>query len=267
MPASYQGTPFRTEGAPILDLVPPRRLSSQREDAKRDLLNQLNQADLVDHPDEPEWLARMHAYELAFRMQSEAPEAVDLSLETAETKRLYGLDHPVTEPFGRRLLIARRLVERGVRFVQVYSGGGKFDENWDAHYGLEKNHRLHAAETDRPIAGLLIDLKRRGLLDETLVLWGGEFGRMPVSQSKIGRDHNPHGFTRWMAGGGVKGGVSVGQTDDFGYKAVEDPVHVNDWHATILHLLGLDHRLLTYLHSGRETRLTDVGGRVIRPIL
>lgn len=267
MPASYQGTPFRTEGAPILDLAPPRRLSSQREDAKRDLLGRLNQADLVDHPDEPEWLARMHAYELAFRMQSEAPEAVDLSLETAETKRLYGLDHPVTEPFGRRLLIARRLVERGVRFVQVYSGGGKFDENWDAHYGLEKNHRLHAAETDRPIAGLLIDLKRRGLLDETLVLWGGEFGRMPVSQSKIGRDHNPHGFTRWMAGGGVKGGVSVGQTDDFGYRAVEDPVHVNDWHATILHLLGLDHRLLTYLHAGRETRLTDVGGRLIEHVL
>jgi hypothetical protein len=267
MPASFAGTPFRTEGDPILDLSPPAGFGRDRQRAKLDLLNALNRDHLDDHPGEADLLARIQTYELAFRMQAEAPRVVDLAGETKETKRLYGLDDPVTEPFGRRLLIARRLVERGVRFVQVYSGGGNFDENWDAHYGLAKNHRLHCAETDRPIAGLILDLKRRGLLEETLVLWGGEFGRMPVSQSKIGRDHNPHGFTCWMAGGGVKSGVAVGQTDDFGYKAVEEKVHVNDWHATILHLLGLDHKALTFLHAGRQKRLTDVGGRVITAVL
>ncbi len=268
MPASFQGTPLRTEGPPILDLTPPPEIAPAQEQAKRDLLAALNHAHLDAHSGEDALEARIQSYELAFRMQAEAPEAVDLSGETAETRRLYGLDDPVTAPFGRRLLIARRLVERGVRFVQVYSGGGGgFTDNWDAHEDLETNHRLHAAETDRPIAGLITDLKRRGLLDETLVLWGGEFGRMPVSQAKIGRDHNPHGFTGWMAGGGVKGGVSVGRTDDFGYRAVEDPAHVRDWHATILHLLGLDHTRLTIPHNGRQERLTDVGGRVIAPLL
>jgi Protein of unknown function (DUF1501) len=267
MSAAFQGTPFRTEGAPILDLAPPPGFDLARQRANLDLLDTLNRGHLADHPGETELQARIQSYELAFRMQAEAPRAVDLAGESAATKRLYGFDDPVTEPFGRRLLIARRLVERGVRFVQVYNGGGNFDENWDAHYGLEKNHRLHCAETDLPIAGLITDLKARGLLDETLVLWGGEFGRMPVSQSKIGRDHNPHGFTCWMAGGGVKGGVSYGETDEFGYKAVEDRCHVNDWHATILHLLGLDHTQLTFLHDGRQKRLTDVGGRVLTAIL
>lgn len=266
MPAAFQGTPFRIEGDPILDLSPP----PERRDRQRgwlDLLKDLNQAHLADHPGESDLLGRIQAYELAYRMQAEAPQAVDLSRETAATKRLYGLDNPVTEPFGRRLLIARRLVERGVRFVQVYNGGGTFDENWDAHYDLEKNHRLHCSETDGPIAGLITDLKQRGLLDETLLLWGGEFGRMPVSQSKVGRDHNPHGFTCWMAGGGVKGGIAVGETDEFGYRAVTDRCHINDWHATILHLLGLDHTLLTFLHAGRQKRLSDVAGRVIKPLL
>jgi Protein of unknown function (DUF1501) len=267
MPATFQGTPFRTDGDPILDLAPPPGFAPERQRANLDLLDKLNRDHRADHTGEAELQARIESYELAFRMQAEAPRAVDLAGESAATKRLYGLDNPVTEPFGRRLLIARRLVERGVRFVQVYNGGGNFDENWDAHYGLEKNHRLHCAETDAPIAGLIVDLKTRGLLDETLVLWGGEFGRMPVSQSKIGRDHNPHGFSCWMAGGGVKGGVSYGQTDEFGYKAVEDRCHVNDWHATALHLLGLDHTQLTFLHDGRQKRLTDVGGRVLTTIL
>ena len=191
-------------------------------------------------------------------MQSTAPEAVDLSSESAETKRLYGLDDPRTERFGRRCLMARRLVERGVRFVQVYSGGGHNDENWDAHGDVNKNHELHCGETDQPIAALLTDLKRRGLLDETLVVWTGEFGRTPTGQNGKGRDHSPRGFTAWLAGGGVKGGQTYGATDDFGYAAVENKVHVHDLHATILHLLGFDHRLLTYFHGGRDMRLTDV---------
>ncbi len=267
MPASFQGTNFRTQGAPILDLAPPPGTDPTRRREGLDLLATLNREHLDDHDGEPELAARIASYELAFRMQAEAPRAVDLSDEPAETRTLYGLDDPVTEPFGRRLLLARRLVERGVRFVQVYNGGGSFDENWDAHRGLEKNHRLHCAETDRPIAGLITDLKRRGLLDTTLVAWGGEFGRMPVSQGQIGRDHNPHGFTGWLAGGGTKGGVAHGTTDDFGYRAVDHRCHVNDWHATILHLLGLDHTRLTYLHAGRQKRLTDVGGTPIAGIL
>ena len=187
--------------------------------------------------------------------------------ETAETKRLYGLYDPRTERFGRRCLLARRLVERGVRFVQVYSGGGHNDENWDAHGDVNKNHELHCGETDRPMAGLLLDLKRRGLLDETLVVWTSEFGRTPTGQNGKGRDHSPRGFTAWMAGGGVKGGQTYGATDDFGYAAVQNKVHVHDLHATILHLLGFDHRLLTYFHGGRDMRLTDVSGRVVHDLL
>ncbi len=197
-------------------------------------------------------------------MQAQAPEAVDLASESAETKRLYGLDDPRTERFGRRCLMARRLVERGVRFVQVYSGGGHNDENWDAHGDVNKNHELHCGETDQPIAALLTDLKRRGLLDETLVVWTGEFGRTPTGQGGKGRDHSPRGFTAWLAGGGVKGGQAYGATDDFGYAAVENKVHVHDLHATILHLMGFDHTLLTYFHAGRDMRLTDVEGRVVR---
>jgi hypothetical protein len=199
-------------------------------------------------------------------MQAHAPEVVDLSKESEETKALYGLDQKESEEFGRRCLLARRLVERGVRFVQVYSGGGPPEHHWDAHGELNRNHGLRCAETDRPIAGLLTDLKRRGLLDETLVVWGGEFGRMPTSQG-TGRDHNPRGFCMWLAGGGVKGGTVHGATDEIGYAAAEGKAHVHDVHATILHLLGLDHTKLTYFFGGRNLRLTDVRGEVLRPIL
>ena len=267
LPAAFSATPFRPEGEPILDLNPSPNESTERQTARRDLLRSINQDHLQARPEQPDLAARIESYELAFRMQGEAPEAVDLSRESAETKRLYGLENPVSASYGRRLLIARRLVERGVRFVQIYSGGGAFEDNWDAHYDLVKNHKKRCAETDGPVAALIIDLKRRGLLDQTLVLWGGEFGRMPVSQARLGRDHNPHGFTCWMAGGGVKPGVSIGRTDDFGLKAVENPVHIHDWHATILHLLGIDHTRLTYADEGRAKRLTDVSGRVLQELL
>ena len=201
-------------------------------------------------------------------MQSAAPEAVDLSRESAETRELYGLDDPRTAEFGTRCLLARRLVERGVRFVQVYSGGGPVAMQWDAHDDLDANHEKMCGLTDKPVAALLTDLKRRGLLDETLVVWGGEFGRTPVSQKGgRGRDHNATGFTMWMAGGGVKGGTVVGATDEIGLNAIEDRAHVNDLHATILHLMGLDHKQLTYLHSGRDERLTDVAGQVMTKLI
>lgn len=218
-------------------------------------------------------MARIQSYELAFRMQVSAPEAVDLSKETEETRTLYGIDatgkgpSAVTDKFGRRCLIARRLVERGVRFVQVYSGGGHFDDSWDAHGDVDKNHEMHSRETDQPIAGLLTDLKRRGLFEETLVVWAGEFGRTPTNQGGKGRDHNPRGFSVWMAGGGVKGGQAYGATDDFGFAALEQKVHIHDLHATILHLMGLNHLHLTYLHGGRNMRVTDVSGEVVRSLI
>ncbi len=263
MPATYQGNSFRTSGDPILNLRPPKGISAAQQRNQLDLLRKLNPGGT----DNSELMARIASYELAFRMQSSAPEAVDLASESAETQRLYGLDDPRTEKFGRRCLLARRLVERGVRFVQVYSGGGHNDENWDAHGDVNKNHELHCGETDRPIAALLTDLERRGLLDETLVVWTSEFGRTPTGQGGKGRDHSPRGFSAWLAGGGVKGGQAYGATDDFGYAAVEKSVHVHDFHATILHLLGFDHTLLTYFHGGRDMRLTDVHGRVVRDLL
>jgi uncharacterized protein (DUF1501 family) len=208
--------------------------------------------------------ARIEAYELAFRMQVAAPEAVDITSETAETLALYGIGEQPTDEFGRRCLLARRLVERGVRFVQLYSG----DTNgWDAHDDVLKNHTEYCGRTDKPVAALLRDLRRRGLLDDTLVIWGGEFGRMPMSEQGKGRDHNPWGYTVCLAGGGVKGGFAYGATDPFGLRAVENKVHVHDLHATILHLLGIDHEQLTYLHNGRNERLTDVAGKVVREIL
>ncbi len=267
MPAAYQGTQFRTSGAPVLYLDPPVGVSRAQQRQQLDLLADFNRMHQRASPDNSELSARIASYELAFRMQAHAPEAVDLSRETAGTKQLYGLDHPRTEKFGRRCLLARRLVERGVRFVQVYSGGGHLDDTWDAHGDVDKNHELHCGETDQPIAGLLTDLKRRGLLDETLVVWAGEFGRTPTGQNGKGRDHSPRGFSTWMAGGGVKGGQVVGATDPFGYAAVENKVHVHDLHATLLHLMGLDHTLLTYFHGGRDMRLTDVAGRVVRELL
>jgi hypothetical protein len=264
LPASHQGTVMRSGPRPILDLAPPERMSPTAQRRTLDLIGRLNARHLEARGDDSELSARIQAYELAYRMQSAAPEAVDLSTETEETRRLYGLDRPETAEFGTRCLLARRLVERGVRFVQLYSG----DVNgWDAHDDVEANHSRMCARTDQPVAGLLKDLRRRGLLDETLVIWGGEFGRMPMSESGRGRDHNPHGFTTWLAGAGVKGGTIHGATDAVGLRAEVDPVHVHDLHATILHLLGLDHTRLTFPHNGRDDRLTDVAGTVVRAIL
>jgi hypothetical protein len=268
MPATYQGTQFRTTGDPLIDLSPAPGVTRAQQRQQLDLLSKFGKMHKTGLPRESELAARIESYELAFRMQQHAPEAVDLASETAETVELYGLNNPNTEKFGRRCLLARRLVERGVRFVQVYSGGGHLDENWDAHPGVKHNHELHCGETDQPIAALITDLKRRGLLDETLIVWGGEFGRTPTSEgSNGGRDHNPRGFSMWMAGGGIKGGQAYGATDDFGYAAVEKKVHVHDIHATILHLMGLDHEALTYFHSSREMRLTDVEGHVVQDLI
>ena len=264
LPASHQGTVMRSGARPILDLEPPEGISPGAQRRTLDLIGKLNARHLAARGGDSELEARIQAYELAYRMQSAAPEAVDLARESAETKRLYGLDRPETAEFGTRCLLARRLVERGVRFVQLYSGDVT---GWDAHDDVEANHSRMCARTDQPVAGLLKDLRRRGLLDETLVIWGGEFGRMPMSESGRGRDHNPHGFTVWMAGAGIKGGTAHGATDAIGLRAAVDPVHVHDLHATILHLLGLDHTRLTFLHNGREERLTDTAGKVIRSVL
>ena len=260
LPGVYQGTQFRSDGAPILNLLPPEGAADRRQRGKLDLLNDLNRHYQAVRSDDAELQARMDAYELAFRMQSAAPEAVDMTKETAAVKQLYGIDDPVTSKFGTNCLLARRMVERGVRFVQLYCGTGS---QWDAHADIEGNHAKMCAISDRPIAGLLTDLESRGLLDSTLVIWGGEFGRTPMSEGAKGRDHNPYGFTMWMAGGGVKGGQIIGATDEFGLRAVERPVHVHDIHATILRALGLDHLRLTYLHNGRAERPTVNAGNII----
>jgi hypothetical protein len=267
LPPAFQGTPFRSTGDPIVDMKPPADISPEEQQARLDFLAKLNEEHLRLHPGEEELTARIASYELAFRMQMSAPEVVDLADESPDTQKLYGLDNKQTEYFGRQCLLARRLVERGVRFVQLYSGGGTQQACWDAHQGLKVNHDQHCAETDRPIYGLLTDLKQRGLLDSTLVIWGGEFGRLPTNQGTVGRDHGPKGFTMWLAGGGVKGGMIHGATDDFGYAAVEKPTSIPDLHATCLHLLGLDHKQLTFHHGGRDVRLTDVSGEVITEIL
>jgi hypothetical protein len=260
LPAAYQGTLLRGGDSPILDLNTPKGVSAEQQSATVDFINRLNREALPRGEEDSELAARIAAYELAFRMQSHAPAAVDLSKESAATRNLYGLDRKVTAEFGTRCLLARRLVEAGVRFVQLYCG----DTNgWDGHSDMEGNHSKLCAQSDLPIAGLLTDLKARGLFDSTLVIWGGEFGRMPMSEGSNGRDHNPHGFCMWMAGGGVKGGQVIGATDAVGLRAAEDKTHVHDIHATILHLLGLDHERLTYRHEGRDQRLTDVAGNVI----
>jgi hypothetical protein len=269
MPASYQGTLFRPVGQPILDLHGPAHVDRAAQRAQLDLLGRLNAEHLAARPGGEELAARIESYELAFRMQAEAPEAVDLAQEDQRTLTAYGVGAEPTNEFGRNCLIARRLVERGVRFVQLYSGGGHLEETWDAHKSVDANHGQHAAEVDQPIAALLADLAQRGLLESTLVVWGGEFGRMPFSEgvNAPGRNHNPYGFSMWLAGGGVRGGTAYGATDEFGFEAVENKAHVHDIHATLLHLLGLDHKLLTYFHQGRDERLTDVYGRVIRDVL
>jgi hypothetical protein len=262
MPASYQATVMRAKGTPILDLAPPSGMSPS---VQRKLLNTIqsyNEGHNALHGDNSNLAARIASYELAYRMQSAAPEAVDLSKETEATKKLYGLDDPKSEVFGRQCLLARRMVERGVRFIQLYSGGNHVDNTWDAHDDLVMNHNLHAGETDKPIAGLLKDLKQRGMLDETLIVWGGEFGRQPTAEYEkgTGRDHNAYGFTMWMAGGGIKGGVSVGQTDELGSAAVEDPFKVKHLHATILYQMGLDPNRLTYFYGGLNQKLVGVEG-------
>ena len=267
MPAAYQGVPFRPTGEPIAYLRPPRGTSTEQQRARLDLLRRWNTEHAQANPAESALAARIASYELAFRMQTHAVEAVDLASESASTRRLYGMDNQVSATFGRNCLMARRLVERGVRFVQVYSGGDVGPSAWDAHDNISPNHDLHCAETDQPIAGLLRDLKRRGLLGTTLVIWGGEFGRSPVAEGRGGRDHHAKAFTMWLAGGGVKGGLIHGATDEFGYNVVEKPVSVPDLHATCLHLMGLDHKRLTYPFQGREARLTDVSGDVIHEIL
>lgn len=263
LPAVHQGTLLRSGPEPILNLRSAAGNGDQRETF--DLVARLNR--MNEDTNDAEWAARTASYELAFRMQRHAPEAVDLSRETQTTKHRYGLDDERTTDFGTRCLLARRLVERGVRFVQVYSGGGPLITQWDAHTDVNRNHEKMCGHVDRPIAALLKDLKHRGLLDETLVIWGGEFGRTPYSQGGKGRDHNPFGFTMFMAGGGIKGGQAIGTTDEFGLRAVERPISVNDFHATILHVLGLDHEALTYRHFGRDERLTDVAGEVVREAL
>jgi len=267
IPAAFQGTPFRSQGEPIIDLRPPANITPEQQQARLKLLSKLNERHLEANPNEKELAARIYSYELAYRMQMAAPEAVDVEQETAETHKMYGMDRPISSYFGRQCLMARRLVERGVRFVQLYSGGGDQMLSWDAHGDLRANLEQHCPEIDKPVAGLIQDLKQRGLLDETLIIWGGEFGRMPTNQGNIGRDHNPRGFSMFLAGGGTKGGMAYGATDEFGYAAVEKPVSIHDLHATCLHLLGLDHEKLTFHHRGRDMRLTDVSGNVLHDII
>jgi uncharacterized protein (DUF1501 family) len=268
MPAVYQGTVFRSTGDPIVDLKPPSGLAPEDQRARLDALAKLNEIDMQKYPGNTELAARISSYELAYRMQGCAPGAVDIASESEATKKLYGLDNEVTAPYGRQCLMARRLVERGVRFVQIFSGGvgNQNVDTWDAHGDIQSNHTQHAAEVDLPTVGLLKDLKARGLLDTTLVVMHSEFGRMPISQRGVGRDHNPGTQTVLMFGAGITGGQVIGASDEFGYKAEEQPISYHDLHATMLHLLGLDHTKLTYRFNGRDMRLTDVYGTVIPQI-
>ena len=271
MPATYQGTLFRAVGDPIVDLQPPDGMTAAQQRARLDTLARLNEIDMAKNPGNSELAARIASYELAYRMQGCAPEAVDTSAESDATKKLYGLDEQITEPFGRQCLMARRLVERGVRFVQLFHGGLGVQniDTWDAHSNLKENHSQHAAETDLPIAGLLTDLKQRGMLDRTLVVWTTEFGRTPFNKSANhpGREHHNLCFSSWMAGGGIKGGIVHGASDEHGILTAGDAVHTHDLNATMLHMLGIDHERLTYRHAGRDFRLTDVHGQVIQDVI
>ena len=264
LPAVYQGTLLRRGANPLLHLKPPADITPSRQRATIDFIKQMNEKDL--DLSRTDLAARIASYELAFRMQSHAPEAVDLSKESERTKNNYGLNDKKTSDFGTRCLLARRLVERGVRFVQLYSGGGPLVTQWDAHDDINSNHVKMCGHVDQPIAALLKDLKARGLLDSTLVVWASEFGRLPNTQGGRGRDHNPHGFTMWIAGGGVKGGQTIGATDEMGLNAIDTRISVNDFHATLLHLLGMDHEKLIYPHLGKDERLTDVAGRVVQSV-
>jgi Protein of unknown function (DUF1501) len=264
MPATYQGTALNGGNEPIRHLNPPADRAATTPNAKRRLIDALNRQHQSTRTIDSELDARIRAYELAYRMQAQAPEAVDLTQESHSTLQLYGIDEKETHTFGKQCLLARRLVERGVRFIQLYHGAGS---RWDAHAGIEKNHSSLCKSSDRPIAGLLTDLKQRGLLDSTLVIWGGEFGRTPMSEKGDGRDHNPNGFTMWFAGGGVRGGQTIGSTDEIGLHAVEDRLHIHDLHATILHLIGIDHWKLVYPHQGRPERATQNEGKVCAKLI
>ena len=265
MPAKYQGTLFRSGGAPLLDLSNPTGVNQRAQRYALDFLNELNQQHLRSRSNESDLHARISNYELAYRMQTSATEVVNIDNESLDIKNMYGINNPITADFGKKCLITRRLIEKGVRFIQLYSGGGHIESTWDGHNDCITNHKTHAAETDQPIAALMTDLKQRGLWDETLLVWGGEFGRTPTSEgvNKPGRDHNWLGFTMWLAGGGVKGGQAIGETDELGFEGVSDRYHVSDLHATILHLMGFDYRHLTYFYSGLDQKLTGTIDRQI----
>ncbi|NNE90672.1 MAG: DUF1501 domain-containing protein [Verrucomicrobiales bacterium] len=264
MPAGYQGVLFEPGDEPISNLNSPKGSTDSRQSRKLEFLSNLNKRHLQGRESNTDLEARIRSYELAYRMQAEAPEAVDLSAEPESIKKLYGLDETHTEIYGKQCLMARRLVERGVRFIQLYHGAGS---KWDSHSKMETNHTKLCAAVDKPIVGLITDLKQRGLLDETLVVWGGEFGRTPMSEKGDGRDHNPTGFTMWMAGGGVKGGQVIGETDELGLFAVKDKLHVHDLHSTILALLGLDHTKVVYMHKGRPERIDLNEGHVAAGVM
>ena len=271
LPKVYQPTSIDGQ-KPIADLARMKGMTDGQQRAQLDILKEMNRKHQELRPHEADLAARLESFELAYRMQTAAPEAMDLTQETELTHKAYGTDQKETQLVAKQCITARRLIERGVRFVQLYAGtngggGGVADVPWDGHNDIGANHRIAAKSVDQPIGALLADLKARGMLDETLVVWGGEFGRTSDSQGSLGRDHNPHAFTMWMAGGGIKGGVQYGASDEFGYKAVENRVSVNDLHATILHLMGIDHKRLTYRFNGRDYRLTDVAGEVIEPLL
>lgn len=273
LPKVYQPTSLDGRNAtPVANLARPEKMTEQQQRAQLDILKALNQKHQTLRPHEADLAARLESFELAYRMQTAAPEAMDVSQESAATQKAYGVDQKETQLVAKQCITARRLIERGVRFVQLYAGtnggaGGVADVPWDGHSDIGVNHRIAGKSVDQPIGALLADLKARGMLDETLVIWGGEFGRTSDSQGSLGRDHNPHAFTMWMAGGGIKGGTHYGSSDEFGYKAVENRLGVNDLHATILHLMGLDHKRLTYRFNGRDYRLTDVAGEVVKEIL
>jgi len=268
LPAVYQGTPIGNASVPSIEAkvkyITNSRLPRSVQELQLRQLQQVNRGHLQESGPEASLEARINSFELAFRMQTELPKVEDLSEETADTQAMYGMDDPGTANFGRMCLMARRFAEAGVRYIQVTHSDSMVQ--WDQHSNLKEGHQNKAREVDKPIAGLLQDLKKRGLLEDTLVWWGGEFGRTPTAQGTDGRDHNPEGFTHWLAGGGVKGGLRYGTTDDYGYYADQNKVHIHDLHATILHLMGLNHEALTYRYAGRDFRLTDVEGHVVKEL-
>ncbi|MBL8214541.1 MAG: DUF1501 domain-containing protein [Bryobacterales bacterium] len=265
LPAVFQPAMMRPGNKPLLNLDLPPNITRNQREITVDLIRELNQAG--PNAENAEFAARMNAYDLAFKMQTEAPEVFDIKRESQATLDMYGVGKPATDDYARRCLLARRMVEKGVRFVTVVSGGGPGNMQWDAHDDIEENHLRMAGHSDQPVAALIKDLKQRGLLDQTLVVWGGEFGRSPEAQGGKGRDHHNLGFSMWLAGGGIKGGQVVGATDDIGLRAVDQPYHFRDIHTTILHQMGLNQHALSYMHQGRKERLTEVEGQIIKQIV